>query len=90
MSHLLEGKESTHKLESMWLAEENKEFLFDLQADPLEMTNLAEQESPTEALQHMRDEMLIHLRSTQTNQSAGYRSKVPRLREADDKNTPNE
>lgn len=64
-----------------WWAEEKKEFLFDLQNDPLEMTNLAELPEHAATLQHMREQMLLHLRSTQLNLSAGYKSKVQRLRE---------
>ncbi|MCW0220868.1 MAG: sulfatase-like hydrolase/transferase [Prosthecobacter sp.] len=67
-----------------WWAEEDAEFLFDLQEDPLEMENLADKEEKREILQHMRDEMLLHLRSSQLNLSAGYKSKVKRLRAAED------
>ncbi|SKA96759.1 choline-sulfatase [Prosthecobacter debontii] len=71
-----------------WWAEEDKEFLFDLDTDPLEMTNLAELPEHRETLQHMREEMLLHLRSSQLNLSAGYKPKVQRLREAEKKKKP--
>ena len=66
-----------------WWAEEEKEFLFDLEKDPLEMSNLADQEEHRETLQQMREEMLLHLRSSQLNLAAGYKNKVARLREAE-------
>lgn len=64
-----------------WWAEEDKEFLFDLQTDPLEMDNLAAKPEHQATLQTMRQHMLVHLRSTQLNLSEGYKSKVERLRE---------
>ena len=67
-----------------WWAEEDVEFLFDLQEDPWEMENLADNEEKREVLQHMRDERLLHLRSSQLNLSAGCKSKVKRLRAAED------
>lgn len=48
-----------------WWAEEDAEFLFDLQENPLEMKNLADKEENREILQHMCDERLLHLRSSQ-------------------------
>ena len=66
-----------------WWAEEDREFLFDLENDPLEMTNLATSAAHREPLQRMRDQMLLHLRSTQLNLAEGYKSKVQRVREAD-------
>jgi arylsulfatase A-like enzyme len=66
-------------------ADEKSEFLFDLETDPLEMTNLAESSSHHETLNQMREKLLVHLRSTQVNQAAGSKSKVQRLREAEAK-----
>jgi arylsulfatase A-like enzyme len=67
-----------------WWAEEDREFLFDLAADPLETRNLAASTEHRETLQQMRERMLLHLRNTQINLAAGYKSKVQRLREAED------
>lgn len=66
-----------------WWAEEDAEFLFDLENDPLEQKNLADDPASKETLQMMRQKMLTHLRSTQVNQSAGYTPKVKRMREAE-------
>ena len=63
--------------------EEKGEFLFDLAADPYEMKNLAADAAHLATLNQMREGMLLHLRSTQTNLSEGYKSKVQRLREAE-------
>ena len=66
-----------------WWAEEDREYLFDLAKDPLEMHDLANESDHREKLQHMRERMLTYLRSTQLNLSEGYKSKVQRLREAE-------
>lgn len=71
-----------------WWVDEKEEFLFDLQTDPYEMTNLVADPAEAETLQEMRMHMLDHLRSTQTNYSEGYKSKVQRLREAEAKKPP--
>ncbi len=66
-----------------WWAEENREYLFDMTADPLEMHNLIDDPAHREDASHMREQMLTFLRTTQVNLSEGYKSKVTRLREAD-------
>lgn len=66
-------------------ADEDREYLFDLETDPLEQTDLAEVPEHRETLHAMREKLLTHLRSTQTNLSAGYKPKVQRLREAEAK-----
>ncbi|MBE2282189.1 MAG: sulfatase-like hydrolase/transferase [Prosthecobacter sp.] len=63
-------------------ADEEREFLFDLETDPLEQNDLSELSEHRDTLNRMREKLLTHLRSTQTNLSAGYKSKVQRLREA--------
>ena len=71
-----------------WWVDEKEEFLFDLQTDPYEMTNLVADPAHAGTVQEMRMHMLDHLRSTQTNYSEGYKSKVQRLREAEAKKPP--
>ena len=66
-----------------WWVEETREFLFDLKADPMEMHNLAKDAAHRETLEHMREQMLLHLRSTQLNLAEGYKPKVQRMREAE-------
>lgn len=66
-------------------ADEKSEFLFDLESDPLELSNLADSSSHHEPLNQMREKLLLHLRSTQVNAAAGSKSKVQRLREAEAK-----
>lgn len=63
-------------------AEETAEFLFDLEADPLEMNNLAASPQHKDALNMMREKLLLHLRSSQVNLAEGYKNKVQRMREA--------
>ena len=66
-----------------WWVDEKGEFLFDLDTDPFEMTNLAADPTHLATLNQMRESMLLQLRSSQTNLSEGYKSKVQRLREAE-------
>jgi arylsulfatase A-like enzyme len=66
-------------------ADEDREYLFDLETDPLEQHDLAEVIRASRNAELMREKLLTHLRSTQTNLSAGYKSKVQRLREAEAK-----
>lgn len=68
-------------------ADEEEEFLFDLETDPLEQSNLAESSGHETTLHLMRQKLLTHLRSTQVNLAAGSKSKVQRLREAEAKKT---
>ena len=63
-----------------WWADDRGEALFDLDADPLEMTNLAADPDRQPLLHRMRERMLTHLRSTQVNHSEGYIPKVQRMR----------
>ncbi len=65
-------------------ADETSEFLFDLQTDPLEQTNLAAANGHGAQLGMMREKLLLHLRNTQINHAAGSKSKVQRLREAEE------
>ncbi len=64
-----------------WWAEQEKEFLFDMQSDPLEMHNLINDPAHAADAQHLREAMLTFLRSTQMNLSEGYKSKVKRMKE---------
>ncbi|HCN29852.1 MAG TPA: hypothetical protein DIT64_14145 [Verrucomicrobiales bacterium] len=64
-------------------ADEEREYLFDLESDPLEMHDLSTAPDHRETLHAMREKLLTHLRSTQSNLSAGYKPKVQRLREAE-------
>lgn len=66
-------------------ADEEREFLFDLETDPLEMNDLSGSAEHRDTLSTMRAKLLTHLRSTQTNLSAGYKPKVQRLRKAEAK-----
>ncbi len=67
-----------------WWADEDREYLFDLEKDPLEMHNLAGESEYRETLSHMRERMLTQLRSSQLNLSEGYVPKVKRLRAEDE------
>lgn len=66
-----------------WWTEDEREFLFDMEADPLEQQNLADAPEHRETLNRMRERMLTYLRSTQVNLAEGYKPKVQRLREAE-------
>ena len=66
-------------------ADESREFLFDLESDPLELDDLAGKPEHRETLSAMREKLLTHLRSTQVNFAAGQKPKVQRLREAEAK-----
>lgn len=66
-------------------ADEQRESLFDLEADPLEMNDLAADPAQRETLNRLREELLTHLRSTQVNLAEGYKPKVQRLREGQEK-----
>ena len=65
-----------------WWADEDREYLYDLENDPLEMHNLADESGHRGTLSHMRERMLTQLRSTELNLSEGYIPKVKRLRAA--------
>ena len=69
-------------------ADETREFLFDLETDPLEQSNLAASTGHETELSMMREKLLLHLRTTQVNKAAGAKSKVQRLREAEEKKQP--
>jgi arylsulfatase A-like enzyme len=66
-----------------WWEDHDKEFLFDMQSDPLEQTNLADSKEHHEILDQMRTRALTWLRSTQVNLAEGSKSKVQRVREAE-------
>lgn len=65
-----------------WWCDRRSEFLFDLESDPWEQANLAPEPAHQETLHHMRHLMLEALRSTQVNFAEGSKSKVQRMREA--------
>lgn len=67
-----------------WWLDGEEEFLFDLDADPFEMKNLAIESGSEEARLRMQRLLIDHLRGSQTNLSEGYKSKVQRLREAEE------
>lgn len=66
-------------------AEEDRESLFDLQKDPLELSDLANLPEHKDLLNEMREKLLLQLRASQVNFAEGYKNKVQRLREAEDK-----
>jgi arylsulfatase A-like enzyme len=66
-------------------ADEEREYLFDLESDPFEMHDLASAPEHRETLNRLRALLLTHLRSTQVNLAEGYKPKVQRLREDDAK-----
>jgi len=66
-----------------WWAEDDQEFLFDMENDPFEMNNLAAAPEQRETLHRMHEQVLMCLRSTEVNLAEGYKSKVQRLREAE-------
>jgi len=61
------------------------EHLFDLDADPLEQTDLASAPEHHDLLEKMRNRALTWLRSTQVNLAEGSKSKIQRSREAAEK-----
>jgi arylsulfatase A-like enzyme len=71
-----------------WWADEDREYLFDLVNDPLEMRNLAVESEHRETLNRMRERMLTEIRSTQLNLSEGSISKVKRLRAEEEAKSP--
>jgi arylsulfatase A-like enzyme len=60
--------------------DEKKEYLFDLESDPLEKNDLADEAAHTATLNEMRQKLLTHLRTTQVNYGEGYVPKVQRVR----------
>lgn len=64
-----------------WWTQDGTEYLFDLEADPLEMKNLIGDAQHAELAATMRTKALKHLRTAQVNLAAGSKSKVTRLRE---------
>ncbi len=66
-----------------WWTEDGRDYLFDLESDPLEQQNLGAASEHRETLNRMRDLLLTHLRSTQVNLAEGYKNKVQRVREAE-------
>ncbi len=68
-----------------WWADRDREFLFDVEADPLEQNNLAAAAEHRATLEKMHVQVLNWLRSTQVNLAEGSKSKVQRVREAGEK-----
>ncbi len=68
-----------------WWTTDEKEYLFDLQADPWEANNLAGAAEHREPLGLMRGLALHHFRTSQVNFAEGSKSKVTRAREAAEK-----
>jgi arylsulfatase A-like enzyme len=66
-------------------AEAQREFLFDLESDPLEQHNLVGEAESRATLNDLRQRLLIQLRSTQVNAAEGYKPKVQRMREAEER-----
>lgn len=66
-----------------WWAQDDDEYLFDMESDPLEMNNLGHSEEHRSTSERMRRQLLTYLRTTQVNLAAGTKSKVQRLREED-------
>ncbi|MGC3966191.1 MAG: sulfatase-like hydrolase/transferase [Pirellulales bacterium] len=64
-----------------WWVQDGTEYLFDLENDPLEQTNLAASAEHAGIVATLRGKALAHLRSAQVNLAAGSKSKVTRLRE---------
>jgi len=64
-------------------ADEEREYLFDLEHDPLEVHELSADPKHHETLSRMREKLLTHLRSTQVNRAEGSKSNVQRLRAAE-------
>jgi arylsulfatase A-like enzyme len=65
-----------------WWAQDDREYLFDLEDDPLEMHNLADAAEHRETLNRMRGQLVTHWRSSQVNLAEGYKPRVQRMREA--------
>jgi arylsulfatase A-like enzyme len=66
-----------------WWAQDDREFLFDLDSDPLEMRNLADSSEHQAIADRMRTQLITHLRNTQVNVAEGYKPRVQRMREAE-------
>lgn len=66
-----------------WWIQDEEEYLFDLETDPLERDNLAGRSEHAETQNRLRNVALTQLRTAQTNLAAGSKSKVQRLREAE-------
>lgn len=64
-----------------WWVQGDDEYLFDLQRDPWETKNLANDSENAAVMHELRGEALTHLRTNQLNLAAGGKSKVQRLRE---------
>ena len=73
-----------------WWTVEDTEYLFDLDADPLEQNDLAANPEHRELADQMRKRALTFLRSTQVNLAEGSKSKVQRTREAAEKENKSE
>jgi arylsulfatase A-like enzyme len=68
-----------------WFKNGEKEFLFDLEADPFEQTNLIQSPDFGETATSLRERLRVFLMTDQINYSAGYKTMEERMREKEPK-----